>query len=84
MPVATHPLDSIKLIVIQLSRLQIMQVTKIYQRCNLFIIRGESSPTKIHFYKAVTSCAMFQAFTAVLIKVRKYSGKWSAVHPQYN
>jgi hypothetical protein len=72
MPVAIHPPDSIKLILIQLSRLQRMQVTEIYQRRILFIIRGGSCLTKIHSYKAVTSCAMFQVFTAMLIKVQVF------------
>jgi len=72
MPVATHPPDSIKLIVIQLSRLQTMQVTEIYHRYNWFTTPGGSSPTEVHFYKVVTFCARFPVFTAVLIKVKVF------------
>jgi flagellar motor component MotA len=51
-----------------------MQVAEIYQRFDLFIIRGGSCLTKIHFHKAVTPCGRFQVFTAVLIKF-KHSGR---------
>jgi len=57
-----------------------MQVTEIYQRRNLIIKRGGSSLTKMHFYKAVSSCAMLQVFTAVLIKVQVF-GKMECCTP---